>query len=274
MSVLKNSLRQKFAQIPNELITDTRLSNGAFRVAAYLYSRPDNWAVNNKDVQLQLAIKNVGTVSKYWQELIAAGWVNREERAGENGQFGGFNYTLLMSSTVAEINRCGKTPLREKPVTVKNRNGKNQQHNNKEILNNTELDINTDFADESAKQSSNEKPKQTKSIEERAADFKERIRQNKNDYPNAMLHDFYNYWTEHNEGGKKMRFEIQKIFDIKRRLATWNKNNKDRAFNKSKEQKQEASAVYVAPRNEHFARIGLSNPLESLAAEAAKKMRM
>lgn len=143
MSILKNSLRQKFAQIPNELITDTRLSNGAFRVAAYLYSRPDNWTVNNKDVQAQLAIKDVGTVSKYWQELIAAGWVDREERQGENGKFGGFNYTLLMSSTVAEIDRNGKTPLRENPVTVKTRKGETPQHINTEIISNTELGCNT-----------------------------------------------------------------------------------------------------------------------------------
>jgi len=41
-----------------------------------------------------------------------------------------------------------------------------------------------------------------------------------------MLRAFYDYWTEKNENGKKMRFEMQKVFDINRRLTTWAKNNK------------------------------------------------
>ena len=40
-----------------------------------------------------------------------------------------------------------------------------------------------------------------------------------------MLKDFVNYWTESNEGGIKMKFEMQKTFDIKRRLQRWHKND-------------------------------------------------
>ena len=35
---------------------------------------------------------------------------------------------------------------------------------------------------------------------------------------------FSDYWTEHNAGGKKMLFEMKKVFDVKRRMATWQKN--------------------------------------------------
>ena len=45
-------------------------------------------------------------------------------------------------------------------------------------------------------------------------------------YDRQMVRDFFDYWTEMNEGGKKMRFEMQKVFDISRRLGTWNRNNK------------------------------------------------
>ena len=40
------------------------------------------------------------------------------------------------------------------------------------------------------------------------------------------LKEFYNYWTEANLSGKKMRFEMEKTFSISRRLDTWinNKN--------------------------------------------------
>lgn len=45
-------------------------------------------------------------------------------------------------------------------------------------------------------------------------------------YDKLMIRDFYEYWTEHGEKDKKMRFEKQTSFDIKRRLDTWKKNDK------------------------------------------------
>lgn len=44
-------------------------------------------------------------------------------------------------------------------------------------------------------------------------------------YGKEMLNNFYNYWTETNKSGKKMKFEQQKFFEIKKRLVTWNNNN-------------------------------------------------
>ena len=41
-----------------------------------------------------------------------------------------------------------------------------------------------------------------------------------------MQKEFIDYWTEHNDGGKVMRYEQQSIFNIKRRMATWIKNSK------------------------------------------------
>ena len=41
----------------------------------------------------------------------------------------------------------------------------------------------------------------------------------------SMLKDFVGYWTESNENGLKMKFEMQKTFDIKRRLQRWHKND-------------------------------------------------
>jgi hypothetical protein len=37
--------------------------------------------------------------------------------------------------------------------------------------------------------------------------------------------DFTDYWTEHSPGAKKARWEKEKVFDIKRRFATWKRNN-------------------------------------------------
>ena len=37
--------------------------------------------------------------------------------------------------------------------------------------------------------------------------------------------NFLEYWTEHSPGAKKARWEKEKVFDIKRRFATWKRNN-------------------------------------------------
>lgn len=44
-------------------------------------------------------------------------------------------------------------------------------------------------------------------------------------YPRPMLAEFYDYWTEVKEGGRKMRFEKEKTFEVAKRLARWSKNN-------------------------------------------------
>lgn len=64
--------------------------------------------------------------------------------------------------------------------------------------------------------------------DERAKVFMERIAEHLNTYPKEMLRNFYDYWTEKNEGGRRMRFEMQKVFDLKKRLATWSKRENEK----------------------------------------------
>lgn len=67
-----------------------------------------------------------------------------------------------------------------------------------------------------------------KSIDERKTDFMNQIAAiGLEKYGKEMCRDFFEYWTESNPNGKKMRFEMQKVFDINRRMATWNKNQKN-----------------------------------------------
>jgi len=53
-------------------------------------------------------------------------------------------------------------------------------------------------------------------------------------YDKKMREEFISYWTESNEKGKKLRFELQKVFDIGRRLTTWNNRNKEKIATKTK----------------------------------------
>jgi len=63
-------------------------------------------------------------------------------------------------------------------------------------------------------------------IEQREALFMERLSPFVFSYGKEMLRNFFNYWTEKNTNGKKMRFEMQKVFQIERRLTTWSNNDK------------------------------------------------
>jgi hypothetical protein len=47
-------------------------------------------------------------------------------------------------------------------------------------------------------------------------------------YGKAMIREFYDYWTEHGEKDKKMRFEKQTSFNLEARLVRWNKNVQER----------------------------------------------
>ena len=47
-------------------------------------------------------------------------------------------------------------------------------------------------------------------------------------YGMTMLQDFCDYWTEPNPSQTKMRFELQKTWDVNRRLARWARNNFNR----------------------------------------------
>ena len=51
------------------------------------------------------------------------------------------------------------------------------------------------------------------------------------DYKVEILNAFVDYWTEPNRSKTKLRYELQKTFDVSRRLKTWAKNEKQ--FNKS-----------------------------------------
>lgn len=64
-----------------------------------------------------------------------------------------------------------------------------------------------------------------KKLEDRKENFKLKIEPYLSNYPRDMLNDFFGYWTEKNDNGLKMRFEMQKVFDVGRRLATWAKND-------------------------------------------------
>lgn len=71
------------------------------------------------------------------------------------------------------------------------------------------------------------KPQPKLSIEERKRNFADLLKPFTDSYNREMLLDFYYYWIEHSPNGKKLRFEREKVFDVKLRLIRWSKNQKN-----------------------------------------------
>ena len=69
----------------------------------------------------------------------------------------------------------------------------------------------------------------------RGTEFKNSLKQFLDVFGKDTLNDFYLYWTETKPNGKKMRYEMEKTFNIERRLQRWSKNN----FNNNNNQKAE-----------------------------------
>jgi hypothetical protein len=99
----------------------------------------------------------------------------------------------------------------------------------------TETEINSGESATKERKGKERKEKKIKEIKERKENFKEDLKPFLEIYGKDLLNDFFLYWTEMNKDGKKMRFEMQSVFDIKRRLITWHKNSTKNNF--SKEQK-------------------------------------
>lgn len=70
------------------------------------------------------------------------------------------------------------------------------------------------------------------SIEIRKANFKTQVLEFKNDFDVNLLKEFFEYWSESKPGGTKMRYEMEKTFEIELRLQRWK-------LNQSKFSKQE-----------------------------------
>lgn len=62
-------------------------------------------------------------------------------------------------------------------------------------------------------------------LEQRSHDFGLKLVPYMENYGKPMIREFFDYWTERNKSGTRMRFEMENVFDIPKRLARWKLNN-------------------------------------------------
>lgn len=63
-------------------------------------------------------------------------------------------------------------------------------------------------------------------IDKRQTKFKQELSLYVSKYGASMITEFYEYWSELNKSGTKMRFEQQKTWELSKRLKRWSDNNK------------------------------------------------
>lgn len=80
-------------------------------------------------------------------------------------------------------------------------------------------------------------------LDERIQEFTNKVTKIGHNLSKELLTEFIDYWTEHNEGGIKARWEMQKIFNISRRLGTW-KRNSERFNSGKKTNEKPTSRIY------------------------------
>ena len=73
-------------------------------------------------------------------------------------------------------------------------------------------------------QEKEQEKEKVKSIKDRKQEFASLLYPFVEKYGRDFINDFYGYWTEHGANDRKMRFEKQTSFSVKRRLKTWEAN--------------------------------------------------
>jgi hypothetical protein len=202
---MKERLTKKgipFAQIANEFLNDKTLSLKAKGLFAYLYSKPEDWDFS------MFRIKNDCTDGKAsvrigLKELENAGYLLRTKQSD-----GRMHYHLTYQPCSENRNE----PDSEKAKFRKSQVAKIGTISNKDNISNKELITNKDDA-----------------LKEKLKDFENEIE--KAIYPKVPqgieaeeIKKFFLYWTEPNKSRTKLRWEMEKTWETKRRLGTWFNN--------------------------------------------------
>jgi len=206
-----------FAQIKNEVLTDANLSLKAKGLFAYLYSKPNDWDFSGD----RMADENLdGRKSIYsaLKELEQSGYLTRTKKPDgrvdyhishhkkpnvQNGQ----------QAQKQEKANCPKRSIGKQAKTAEI--SPTAQKGHLGSISNTDLNItNKEFA----------LTKKTEKFVEELKESMQGLTLNQNQI--EEIKKFVSYWTEPNKSKTKVRWELEKTWDMKRRVGTWMRNSK------------------------------------------------
>lgn len=197
MALIK--IQRFFGAVPNDLLNNPEISFKAKGLYAYLNSKPDNWDFSVEGIASQVK-EGVDSVRVGIHELEKFGYLKRIKHQNEKGHWE-IDYMLF------------ECPVEDEAYLGKSNEGEHPKQYKKE-----------DTKKENTKKENNIKEKTENLIPERRQKFAEKLKPFCEKYGQDMISNFFQYWTELNETGTKMRMDKEQFFDISRRLATWRRN--------------------------------------------------
>lgn len=101
MTILRNIKKSNFTIIDNGFVNDKNLSLKGKGLMLYLLSKPDDWQVFSNEI-VKNSKDGKASVAKALKELEELGYIEREFKRGESGDFiGGYNYCVYETSIKA-----------------------------------------------------------------------------------------------------------------------------------------------------------------------------
>jgi hypothetical protein len=92
--IIRRKVNSRFTVVPNEPITDERLSFECLGLLAYLLSRPDNWSINLSQLRDRGGVGRE-KMQQLMRQLIEFGYaVRRRDRQAGSQQFGSWHYVI------------------------------------------------------------------------------------------------------------------------------------------------------------------------------------
>lgn len=184
----------------------------------------DKFGLPTEMVKDALGIRNYKTYSKVLNDVIDFGFIKLIEKS--KNQYSA-NIIALVKNTKA-LNKANtkaldKAMIKHGTKQVQSIVSIDKQYNKEQINQLTKNHIEVKAFLQTLS------PTSKKTISDRKEKFKilmsEKIKGTDFEKNKDELNKFYSYWTEHGDEDKKMRFEKEKSFSIKRRLTTWFNNN-------------------------------------------------
>lgn len=122
---VKKDKENPYVMLNKEFLNDDKLSWKAKGVLAYLLSLPDDWQIYESEV-VKHSKDGKDSLKSAIKELMANGYLEREQTRDEKGCFKGYDYVVNESSNRSGFSNNGRSDIGE-PATTNN----NETNNNK-----------------------------------------------------------------------------------------------------------------------------------------------
>jgi len=226
--IIKSKKDRDFTTIWNVVLKNKKLSLAAKGLYCYLEHLPLDWVFYKKEIMSNSSNAR-SSFDTAWDELEKAGYIVGADIIRSKGQFGGREFVFYaLTDEDEKVRNLSNLPMHDLNTPMHD-SYTGTDARNVQLLN-TNNTTNTKVQKIAA---------HAASLEDRKKAFYQSLVPYTFEFTKKTVREFYEWWTECNEGGKKMKFEAQKFFEIKKRLATWKKREIEGKFKKPEETEEE-----------------------------------